>query len=114
MKLTKTKKVETITEEIEILPGFYYFGRRFKFEEVYEYFKVVILKSDANYADFTVSKIRDVYEDYLISYRKDYSDYFGSVVECYFRQEEFLEDEELVNITEEEFEAAKERVKNKL
>lgn len=114
MKLTKTKKVETITEEIEILLGAYYFGRRFRFEDVYEFFKVVILKSDTNYADFTVSKVREVYEDYLISYRKDYSDYFGSVIECYFKQEEFLEDEELVTIKEEEFEAAKERVKQKL
>lgn len=116
MKLVKTKKVETITEEIDIADGIYYFCRLFKQENPYEFFRVVIenYNTKNNHVDLTVEKVRDSYQDHMISYFKDYRDYLGHIVECYFTKESFSDEEELTSITEECFFTAKERVKQKL
>lgn len=116
MKLVKTKKVEKVVEEIEVKVGSYFFARAFKHEDPYEFYKVIIHESNTNndHVDYTLEKVRDSYEDYSISYKKDYSDYLGLTVESYFKKDDFLEDEELFDISEETFSAVKEKIKKLL
>ena len=116
MKITKTKEVETITEEIEILEGIYYFSYGYKNEDPYEYYKIEIYNESFSelLTNIITTKIRNSYQDYLISQREDFTDYLGANVEHYFKKEWLLNEYEIKEITEDIFEKQKQEVKEKL
>lgn len=116
MKLIKTKKIETVLEEVEVKVGSYFFARAFKGENPYEFYKLIILECHPtnDHVDYILEKVRDCYQDYSISYKNDYSDYLGSVIESYFLKDDFLEDEELIDISSETFSAVKEKIRQLL
>lgn len=116
MKLIKTKKVETITEEIIVEDGTYYFSLGYFGDESYEYYRVKI-KSDVDetiFDEVEFTKVRDSYDDYLILSRNGYEDTLPTIAELYFKGESLNDEEKLKTITEEEFFLVKEKVKQKL
>lgn len=116
MKLIKTKKVETITEEITVEDGVYYFSLSYFGDEAYEYYRIEIETSGDTdvYPDVGFTKVRDSYDDYLVLFRKDYRDSLPTIAELYFKGEDLNDEEKLKTITEEEFFAVKEKVKQQL
>lgn len=116
MKIIKTKKVETITEEIEIKEGIYYFSYGYKGEEPYEFYKVEIENENTSdaFTNVTTTKIRNSYKDYLVSNREYFTDYLGVTAEWYFKGEWNQNEQEIKEISAEEFEKQRQKVINKL
>jgi len=115
MKITKTKKVETITEEIEVLDGTYYFSLGYRNEEPTYYYKVIIDSGDwdEGFADIHVTKIKDDWQDYFISQKTYFENGLIYDIENYFKKENEF-DNWYEDISEEVFIGAKERVKQRL
>ena len=116
MKLIKTKKVETITEEITVEEGTYYFSLGYLGDEPYEYYKIGIQNNgaDDSYPLVEITRVRDSYDDYLILSKSDYMDSLPYTAESYFKGEKIDDEQVFKTITEEEFFAVKEKVKQKL
>jgi len=116
MKLIKNKTIETVTEEITVGDGIYYFSLGYFGGEPYEYYKIEIETSGNSdvYPEVGFTKVRDSYEDYLVLFRKDYRDSLPTIAELYFKGENLNDEESIKTITEEEFLAVKEKVKQLL
>ena len=116
MKIIKTKKVETITEEIEVKDGTYYFGYGYKGDEPYEFYKVIIENRDKSprYTNITKTKLSNSIDDYQITHSKDFTDYLGVTTEWYFKGEWEQNELEIKEISAEKFEEQKQIVINKL
>ena len=116
MKLIKTKTIETITEEITVEDGIYYFSLGYFGDEPYEYYRIEIETSGNSdvYPEISITKLRDSYDDYLVLFRKDYRDSLPTIAELYFKGENLNDEESIKTITEEEFLTVKEKVKQLL
>lgn len=110
MKILKTKTVETITEELTITDGTYYFSYGYTQEEPYEYYKVEVETSfwDNTLTAVSTTKIVNDGEDFLISHKV--SDDLDLKVKWYFIEEWNQIEEEIKEITCEEFEKQKSNV----
>jgi hypothetical protein len=114
MKLTKTKKIETITEEIEVNDGIYYFSYGYKNEEPYEFYKVIIENEVYDQVNLKITKVRNSYDDYLVSFKEEITDYLGALIEEYFKGEWKQDELEIKEISSEEFETNKILILNKM
>ena len=110
MKIVKTKTVETITEELTITDETYYFSYGYRQEEPYEYYKVEVETKFLNktLTDVSTTKIVNDGEDFSISHkvRED----LDLKVKWYFIKEWNQVEEEIKEITCEEFEKQKKNV----
>lgn len=115
MEIIKTKKVETIEEVIQINNGIYFFSLGIRDHEPEFYYKLIIDHGDwdSGMADIFITKVKDCYDDYLILYKEIFEDRLPYLIECYFKKENDFENW-YEDITEEQFEAVKEKVKTKL
>jgi len=116
MKLIKTKTIETVTEEITVKEGIYYFSLRYFNDEPYEYYRISLLNNgaDDSYPLVEITRVRDSYDDYLILSKSDYMDNLPYTAESYFKGENIDDEQRFKTITEEEFIAVKEKVKELL
>lgn len=116
MEVIKTKKVETIEEVIQVSDGTYFFSLGTKGDEEPDYYYKLIIDHgnwNSGMADITITRIKDWYDDFFIAYKEIFEDRLPYLVEGYFKKENNFENW-YEDITEEVFEAAKDRVKQKL
>lgn len=112
MKITKVKTVETITQEVIVIDGTYYFSYGYNREEPYEYYKVAIENQDLcdTFASVEITKVRNCYEDFLISNRVEVTNELDIKIKWYFIKEWNQGEQEIKEITYEEFEKQKKNV----
>lgn len=114
MKLIKTKTIETVTEEITVEDGVYYFSLANFESEPFEYYRIEIDTED-DLVEIKLTKILDDYFEYSIYYNTYYSvDDLPIIAQRLFFHEKSTVEINVKEITEEEFFAVKEKVKQQL
>ena len=113
MKIIKTKNIETVTEEITVENGTYYFSVSHGDLDPSMFFKVDIYGvGEENYADVAITSIQDIYDDYVLTYNSNVRSNLPQIVKNYFTEQETENEIKYKCITEKVFEMAKERIKN--
>lgn len=104
MKIIKESKVETITEEIHIEQGTYYFST----DNSCQYYKIVFEEDSDKFIDYTVIEVNDYADEKSIILRSD------GIYEClpHKYQKLFLGGGK--KIEKEEFEENRQEVKERL